>query len=60
MKLYKALIPLAVAGYCFLTPSCNYLDVDGYFDDTLKYDSVFVKRQYLEKYLWGAAGEPSR
>lgn len=57
MKLYKALIPLAVAGYCFLTPSCNYLDVDGYFDDTLKYDSVFVKRQYLEKYLWGAAGE---
>lgn len=57
MKLYKAIIPLAVAGYCLFTPSCNYLDVDGYFDDTLKYDSVFVKRQYLEKYLWGAAGE---
>jgi len=36
--------------------SCNFLDVDGYFDDTLKYDSVFTNKLYLEKYLWGAAG----
>ena len=38
--------------------SCDsYLDVDGYFDDTLKYDSIFSNRQNLERYLWGAAGE---
>lgn len=40
------------------TTSCEkFLDVDGYFDDTLKYDSIFVSRQNLERYLWGAAGE---
>ncbi len=37
--------------------SCDFLDVDGYFDDTLKYDSVFTNKLYLEKYLWGAAGQ---
>lgn len=38
--------------------SCeDFLDVDEYFDDTLKYDSVFVSRQNLERYLWGAAGQ---
>ncbi len=37
--------------------SCNFLDVDHYFDDTLKYDSVFSSQLNLEKYLWGAAGE---
>ncbi len=38
--------------------SCeDYLDVDHYFDDTMKYDSVFASRLNLERYLWGAAGE---
>lgn len=35
----------------------SYLDVDQYFDDTMKYDSIFARRINLEKYLWGAAGE---
>lgn len=40
-----------------LMNSCDYLSVDEYFDDTLKYDSVFAYKMNLEKYLWGAAGD---
>ena len=40
-----------------LLSSCNYLDVDEYFDDTLKFDSVFTQKRYFEAYLWGAAGQ---
>lgn len=40
-----------------LMSSCDFLSVDKYFDDTLKYDSVFSNKLNLEKYLWGAAGE---
>jgi len=52
-----------LAGSVFLTVmgmtfSCDYLDVDEYFDDTLKYDSVFSNKRYFEAYLWGAI--PSR
>jgi len=43
---------------CLTLGACeDFLDVDHYFDDTMKADSVFVSRQNLEKYLWGAAGE---
>ena len=44
-----------LAGSVFLTVmgmtfSCDYLDVDEYFDDTLKYDSVFSNKRYFEAY----------
>ena len=48
------LIPCLVLG---LMSSCDFLSVDKYFDDTLKYDSVFSNNRNLEKDLWGAAGE---
>ena len=35
------LIPCLVLG---LMSSCDFLSVDKYFDDTLKYDSVFANR----------------
>lgn len=41
--------------FIVLLGSCNYLDVDQYFDDTLKFDSVFTQKRYFEAYLWGAA-----
>ena len=41
------LIPCLVLG---LMSSCDFLSVDKYFDDTLKYDSVFANRVNLEKY----------
>ncbi len=40
-----------------MTFSCDYLDVDEYFDDTLKYDSVFATKRYFEAYLWGTAAQ---
>lgn len=35
--------------------SCNYLNVDYYFEDTINLDSVFRSKVNVEKYLWGAA-----
>ena len=43
--------------FIVLLGSCNYLDVDQYFDDTLKFDSVFTQKRYFEAYLWGTAGQ---
>ena len=46
-----------VAGVLFLTAclsSCqDYLNVDKYFSDELKLDSVFAQKRYVEAYLWG-------
>ena len=38
-----------------LFDSCNFLDVDDYFNETLKYDSIFKTKVNLEKFLWAAA-----
>ncbi|MDR0384707.1 MAG: RagB/SusD family nutrient uptake outer membrane protein [Prevotellaceae bacterium] len=38
-----------------ITGSCNFLDVNDYFEDTIQIDSVFTNKVYLEQYLWGAA-----
>jgi len=35
--------------------SCNFLDVDDYFNETLKLDSVFSNQRNFERYLWGTA-----
>ena len=35
--------------------SCNYLDVDKWFDDTMKYDTIFSRKEYLERYMWNIA-----
>lgn len=54
-KIVWLIVTLPIIG---IVSSCDdFLDVDHYFDDTLKYDSVFASRKNLEKYLWGAAGE---
>lgn len=37
--------------------SCNYLDVEKMFDDTMKYDSIFSRKEYLERYMWNVASE---
>lgn len=55
MKKKKFIIlTLSILGLLINT-SCNYLDVSEYFDDTLHVDSVFKRKIYLEKYLWGGA-----
>jgi hypothetical protein len=37
--------------------SCkDFLNVDSYFSDELKLDSVFREKRYVEAYLWGISG----
>jgi len=58
MNSLRKLFWFALVLVVVFTTSCEkFLDVDGYFDDTLKYDSIFTSRNNLERYLWGAAGE---
>jgi len=35
--------------------SCNYLNVDDYFEETFKADSIFSNKRNLERYLWATA-----
>jgi hypothetical protein len=35
--------------------SCDFLGVDDYFNETLKYDSVFTNKYNIERYIWATA-----
>lgn len=35
--------------------SCDFLKVDDYFDETMKYDTIFANKYNLERYLWATA-----
>lgn len=37
--------------------SCNFLDIDDYFSDEIKIDSVFANKRNVEAYVWGITGE---
>lgn len=56
MKLLKKII---FASGIFMSTgimnSCNYLDMDSYFNDFTPLDSIFARQEYLERYLWGTA-----
>lgn len=47
-QIYTFIFSLAL-----LLSSCNYLNVDGYFSDEIKMDSVFSSKRNVEAYLWG-------
>lgn len=57
-KSFKVLRNLLLAS-CLALPgaftSCNFLEVDDLFDDTMKFDSIFVKYDYLVQYMWGVS-----
>lgn len=54
-KYLKHLIAaVAISGYGLFS-SCNYLNVDDYFMDTLNYDSIFQNKINLQQYLWGTS-----
>lgn len=42
----------AVIGSSLLLSSCNFLDVDSYFQATFKEDSIFHSMKNAEGYLW--------
>jgi len=48
----KKIIPILIL-LAFIFNSCNYLNIDSYFSDELKMDSVFAEKRYIEAYLWG-------
>lgn len=49
-RLYIIVLSLAVAS---MFGSCNFLDVDRYFSDEIKIDSVFNSTRNVEAYMWG-------
>ena len=55
MKKFRYLIVTLILGS--LMTSCDFLNVDKYFDDTIKFDSIFSNKINLEKYLWGIPTE---
>lgn len=40
-----------------MLPSCDYLNVDNYFSDEIKIDSVFTSQRNVEAFLWGIASQ---
>ena len=56
-KIFQKILFLTLPAWLgFHMSSCNYLDVDPYFNDMISIDSVFCNKEYLLRYLWGASG----
>ena len=52
-KIFIYLIP-----FTFIFTSCaDFLNIDNYFSDELKLDSVFAEKRYVEAYLWAISGD---
>lgn len=54
-KLLKTIQYLCIAICAIVYNSCNYLEVDEYFNDMIPLDSIFARQELLERYLWGAS-----
>jgi hypothetical protein len=52
MKHITTLVVAVLAGSLY---SCNFLDVDDYFEQTLDYEAVFKSKRNVERYLWATA-----
>ena len=53
MKKYFILsVLLLVSGFF---ASCNYLNIDDYFEDTFQEDSIYANKRNIERYFNGAA-----
>ncbi len=47
---------LSILSVSTLFVSCkDFLNIDSYFDDEFKIDSIFTQTRYVEAYMWGAA-----
>lgn len=50
-------IPFLCFSMLLVSSSCkDYLNIDNYFSDELKLDSVFAQTRYVTDYMWGTAG----
>ncbi len=53
---HKPLQSLLLIVSLFMTgsfSSCNFLNVEDYFDDKMQYDTLFTRYEYLVGYMWG-------
>lgn len=55
IRYIKSLILVAMISVYGIFSSCNYLNVNDYFTDTLNYDSIFQNKINLQQYMWGTA-----
>ncbi|MFR0679209.1 RagB/SusD family nutrient uptake outer membrane protein [Dysgonomonas mossii] len=56
--LVKSIVLTILLSSVIIFSSCNdYLSVDNYFDDQMRYDSIFQNKRNLERYMWGTAGD---
>lgn len=55
MKRIQELLVLGIISFLFTLGSCNFLNIDEYFNDMISLDTVFARQELLEEYLWGAA-----
>jgi hypothetical protein len=37
--------------------SCNFLNIDNYIDEQMKYDSIFAQKRFIEAHVWNAASK---
>lgn len=52
MKIYSKILIGVVILASAMFSSCEFLDVDGYFEDTFREDSIFHSQANAEGYLW--------
>jgi hypothetical protein len=53
MLLYAGILLAAASGIT----SCKFLNIDGYIDEQMKYDSIFTQKRYIEAHIWNAASK---
>ena len=53
MKRLKLITLIILTVGCFT--SCDFLNVEEEFNDTLPYDSVFSNKRNIERYMWATA-----
>ena len=57
MKTRIQIISVSVVALFLILPfnSCKFLDVDDFFNESLRYDSIFISKRNTERYLWAIA-----
>jgi hypothetical protein len=55
--IFKYIMLTAIVMASLSLPSCDFLNVDDYFEETMKYDSIFHSKRNTERYLWATAAQ---
>lgn len=55
MKTKKYVLCISMVASMLMYNSCDFLNVDEYFNDMIPLDTVFARQELLERYIWGAS-----